>query len=164
MKELFEKFGILSMKEDSTKAEDPTIPFSKYDTCDTMTTTYKDGRVMMGKYYHRKISTKFQKVNEIMVDWGYTCDNKYKNSHFGKVFAFIHSDYRMPQMRIEYNNIRENLFKIDGVWGWDDCYFDEGLLEENIMKAISWYVKGHKDLLRDIKLRKLLNGKEIRII
>lgn len=156
MKELFEKFGILSMKEDITKAEDPAIPFSKYDTCDTMTTIYRDGRTpSISKYYHRKISTKFQRVNEIMTSWGFHWDKEYKNN-YRKLFTFLHQDYRMPCISIEYNNIVENRFKIEGIWAWDNCYFDESLLEENIMAAISWHVKDHKDLVRDIKLRKIL--------
>ena len=42
--ELFEKFGIDSITYDSGNAEDPNIPFSKFDTYNTMIIKYMDGR------------------------------------------------------------------------------------------------------------------------
>ena len=164
--ELFEKFGIDSITYDSGNAEDPNIPFSKFDTYNTMIIKYMDGRTEEMKRSYVRRSKRFMMANEVLLELGYTInssnDGKKSRIFEDYKFEFAHPYYMMPNIGIENNTFHEKLFKITGLWGYSSSsYFEvknKSDFEKNIFDAIEWYAFKYNDkkVLRDIKIRKVL--------
>lgn len=164
-RQLMESLGIVSTTHGSKSAYDPNIPFSHYDTNHYSIDKFKDGSE---KIYERieRVSDKFDWINEILMDWGYSVVEKEpRKKEFGvdTGFEWRHPNWKLSTMSVNNNPFHKDMFQIKYVFAYSDTWTTIKSKEEMkkfIDDCIIWQIKRTDDtqLHRELKLKQLLKA------
>lgn len=160
IKEMYDKLGIKNMIDKSDSAEDPNVRFSKFDKCRTYGMEFLNGEIKVSKQYNRTKSQFFEKVFKLLQGWGYEIDQEYYDSKR----YFLDNDYKfngvdLPSITININCFHDDIFKTKIGHESESNWIKVEKLEQELNKQIVSYIKrkGNIKLLRELKLRQLLN-------
>lgn len=183
VEKIWDEYGFISETSKIESAEDPSIPFSMYDTKSTRTFKYKyrpfdklipgngkftqnsDGSVTYteNEYItYNRISNVFQWANEELEKWGYSCvGGNFDRNSLHKSYKWKSPDILyLNSITIENNFCRNNSFRIsslDNTTNYFEVKSKENIQKE-IFNVISWMIKRKGDikLMRELQLRELL--------
>ena len=161
IKEMYDKLGIKNMIDRSESAEDPNVRFSKFDKVRTHGMEFLTGEVKVSKQYNRIRSQFFERVFTLLQGWGYEIDEEYYDS---KRYSNLYNDYKfkakdLPSITVNLNCFHDDIFKTSIGYERESDWLKVEKTEQEINKQIVSHIKRKGDikLLRELKLRQLLN-------